>query len=581
MGEWTARRKSIYTALSGHSGYFWALRKAKFSCILYESERKISLKKKGTGMKKDILNNRYYLYATEFFAGMAVMAVELGASRLLAPYFSSSQIVWTIIIGTIMIAMALGNIYGGRSADKDPNPDRLYRRLLVAAVWIAAIPVVGKYIILAISGVLILTVSTNFLILAAFFACMIIFVFPLFLLGTVTPSLVKYTIGSLNDSGKTVGTLGACNTIGSIIGTFLPTFVTIPAVGTSITFLIFSGILLLLGLLYFISKKTGKKACIVSAVLFVLCSVLGHSGSFAFWETNLAYEGESIYNYLQVKETDKSVILSTNVLFGVQSIKMKEDGLTGMYYDYALAAPLMADAPNKEKMEVLILGMGTGTYAHQCRKYFENMMVEGVEIDQKITDLAGIYFDLPEDVRVTTYDGRAYLQAIDNKYDVIMVDAYQDITIPFQMSSLEFFTLVKDHLKEDGVMVVNMNMKSDGEGGINVCLADTISEVFPNVYTVDVRGATNRELFASENANMLTLLSENRKQLRQKELTAMMERVEDNLTVYESTGELLTDDKAPVEVLGMRVIDELIQDEIGYYKDIFKERGLKGLLEAV
>ena len=38
---------------------------------------------------------------------MSVMAVELGASRLLAPYFSSSQIVWTIIIGTIMIAMAL------------------------------------------------------------------------------------------------------------------------------------------------------------------------------------------------------------------------------------------------------------------------------------------------------------------------------------------------------------------------------------------------------------------------------------------------------------------------------------------
>lgn len=38
-------------------------------------------------------------------------------SRLLAPYFSSSQIVWTIIIGTIMIAMALGNIYGGRTAE--------------------------------------------------------------------------------------------------------------------------------------------------------------------------------------------------------------------------------------------------------------------------------------------------------------------------------------------------------------------------------------------------------------------------------------------------------------------------------
>ena len=97
-----------------------------------------------------IIKNKAYLYVTEFFAGMSVMAVELGASRLLAPYFSSSQIVWTIIIGTIMIAMALGNIYGGRSADKNPNPDKLYGRMIVAAIWIAAIPVVGKYLILGI-----------------------------------------------------------------------------------------------------------------------------------------------------------------------------------------------------------------------------------------------------------------------------------------------------------------------------------------------------------------------------------------------------------------------------------------------
>ena len=206
--------------------------------------------------KRPILKNKYYLYLTEFFAGMSVMAVELGASRLLAPYFSSSQIVWTIIIGTIMIAMALGNIWGGRSADKDPNPDRLYRRILIAAVWIAAIPLVGKYIILGVSALLIFTVSSNFLIIAAFAACMIIFVFPLFLLGTVTPSLAKYTVENLEENGKIVGTLGAFNTVGSIIGTFLPTFVTIPAVGTAVTFLIFSGILLLLGLIYFFSAKT-------------------------------------------------------------------------------------------------------------------------------------------------------------------------------------------------------------------------------------------------------------------------------------------------------------------------------------
>lgn len=229
-----------------------------------------------------ILKNKLFLYLTEFFAGMSVMAVELGASRLLAPYFSSSQIVWTIVIGTIMIAMALGNIYGGKSADKSPNPDKLYGRILIAAIWIALIPVVGKYIILGISALLIFTVSNNFLIIAAFAACMVIFVFPLFLLGTVTPSLVKYSVDSLDDSGQTVGTLGAFNTVGSIIGTFVPTFVTIPAVGTSITFLIFSGILILLSVIYFICQHTGKKKIAASVLIFILCCGLGYSDSFAF-----------------------------------------------------------------------------------------------------------------------------------------------------------------------------------------------------------------------------------------------------------------------------------------------------------
>jgi len=531
-----------------------------------------------------ILKNKWFLYLTEFFAGMSVMAVELGASRLLAPYFSSSQIVWTIIIGTIMIAMALGNIYGGRSADKNPDPGRLYARILVAAVWIAAIPVLGKYIILGVSALLIFSVNSNFLILAAFATCMVIFVFPLFLLGTVTPSLAKYSVSTLEESGKVVGTLGAFNTVGSIIGTFVPTFVTIPSVGTSITFLIFAGILLVLGILYFVSagkaaqRGSGKGKIIVSSICFLLCCALGYSDSFAFWENHLAYEGESVYNYLQVKESNRSVILSTNVLFGVQSIYMKNQGLTGMYYDYAMAAPLMVGEKEPQDCEILILGMGTGTYATQCRKYFDAMAIEGVEIDDRITKLAREFFHLPEDVPVITYDGRAFLNAVDKRYDVIMVDAYQDITIPFQMSSVEFFTLVRDHLTENGIMVVNMNMRGSGEGNINQYLSDTISSVFGEVYTVDVSGSTNRELFASKQPGMPARLEAGREKLTDKELNTMMERVEAALVRYEPGSYLLTDDKAPVELLGIQVIDEIIKDEVAYYKGIYEEQGLEGLL---
>ena len=551
--------------------------------------------------ERKILKNKAYLYITEFFAGMSVMAVELGASRLLAPYFSSSQIVWTIIIGTIMIAMALGNIYGGRSADKNPDPDKLYGRIVIAAIWIALIPVVGKYIIMGISALLIFTISTNFLIVAAFAACMVVFVFPLFLLGTVTPSLVKYTIGSLDNSGKVVGTLNAANTIGSIIGTFVPTFISIPAVGTSITFLIFAGILLVLAIIYFVSEKVKSVKAIVATVIFILCCIFGHNNSFAFWENDLRVEDESIYNYLQVSETDSSIILSTNALFGVQSIYKKDKALTGMYYDYAMAAPYMAGIYEKdEPLRVLILGMGTGTYATQCRRYFGDMYIEGVEIDQKITDLAHDYFELPEDIKVTTYDGRAYLEALNadskgemgditkeqvekDKYDVIMVDAYQDITIPFQMSSVEFFTLVKRQLKSDGVMVVNMNMKSDAEGGINDYLSDTIASVFNEVYTVDVDKNTNRELFATpcDDIDLMARFSSNLEKEENEELVSMMTKVYGEMEKYEPGDRILTDDKAPVELLSMKAIDGIIQDEVSYYKDIYEREGLDGLIDEL
>jgi protein-L-isoaspartate O-methyltransferase len=317
-------------------------------------------------------------------------------------------------------------------------------------------------------------------------------------------------------------------------------------------------------------------------IIFIVCCFFGHSTSFAFWENDLTYEGESVYNYLQVKEDPYSVILSTNVLFGVQSIRIKSGELTGMYYDYAMAAPYMSGIKEKaeagENAEILILGMGTGTYATQILKYFDNVNVEGVEIDDKITDLAHKYFELPEKAKVTTYDGRAYLAAIDKKYDVIMVDAYQDITIPFQMSSTEFFNMVKEHLNPGGVMVVNMNMYSDdNESTINRYLADTISSVFDNVVTVKVQNSTNKELFATDNAEFMNRFAENSKLEGDEKLREMMDIVEANCVPYDAGNNIMTDDKAPVELLGMRQIDSIIKDEVKYYKEIYKTQGLEGL----
>ena len=60
-----------------------------------------------------------------------------------------------------------------------------------------------------------------------------------------------------------------------------------------------------------------------------------------------------------------------------------------------------------------------------------------------------------------------------------------------------------------------------------------------------------------------------------------MAKVSTNAVAYNGGNYIMTDDKAPVELLGMQVIDELIKDEVQYYKDIYKEQGIKGLIESL
>lgn len=130
-------------------------------------------------------------------------------------------------------------------------------------------------------------------------------------------------------------------------------------------------------------------------------------------------------------------------------------------------------------------------------------------------------------------------------------------------------------------MVVNMNMRGSEEGNINQYLSDTIGSVFPSVYTVDVDGSTNRELFASASPDIAERLQQSVSNIPDRELRQMMERVSEEMRPYQAGSYCMTDDKAPVELLGMQVIDELIQEEVQYYKDIFRREGLPGLIRAL
>ena len=560
--------------------------------------------------KKLFINHKYYYFLTELFVGIALMGIEMSASRLISVYFSSSQIIWTIIIGVIMIAMAAGNYWGGRQADKKPSYFRLYFELLFAGAWIVLIPFLGRYIIAGISVLFALFVTKGLVIWAALFSCLILFVPPLLFLGKVTPSLIKYSLGE-KVSGKVIGLLEALNTVGSIIGTFLPTFLTIPFIGTSNSFVLFGSMIAVLGLVYIVTfyvdkfknrpktveateeetpeikekvkeKKQGIKTCVLASIyaaMWVLGLVVSTNASFIFWgDKNMISEQESMYNYLKVDKVGKTTYFSTNVLYGVQSCMNDDYSLTGMYYDNLLISRYVV----KENPKVLVLGNGAGSYATMMKEYLHcDCDITAVEIDQKIIDISYEYFQMSEDVDVRCDDGRNFIARDKNTYDIILVDAYSSISAPFHMTTTEFFTLVKDHLNDDGLMMMNINMWSDTKGSISYALCDTAYGVFDNLYCLKTAGGSGAEVFATKNKEVNFIDRVKGVLVEDQELQNVFNKIKYNLTVYEDTGIRLYDDTADVEMRSIWALDELIQDELKYYREVLKEEGIRGLLDQL
>lgn len=528
------------------------------------------------------MRKNLFIYLTSFLCGMTVMGVELSATRLLAPYFGTSSIVYTVVIGLIMISMSIGNVLGGRSADKHNNLGRLFALLWVAALWIAVIPLVGKYIIALSAVIMMWILPGNLLVAGSTFSCLLVFSAPLLILGTVSPYLVKLGIKDMENSGRTTGEIYAASTIGSIIGTFIPTFLTIPYIGTLKSFLVFSLALNLICLYFFITRKKGFVKSIITTALTAALLLAPLGSSYAFWKKTVL-EDESLYNYLQVAEEGDSVILSTNVAFGVQSVYKKNQTLSGLYYDYALMSPFFLEGMNAEKkLDILVLGMGTGTFAKQCKYYFPNSKIEGVEIDEKIVKLSKEYFDLKDD-EATVYvnDGRTFLAGNDaGMYDIVMVDAYHDITIPFHMSTAEFFSEVREHLNPGGVIMININMRSENSTEIVDYLTQTLKNKMSKVYKYNVPGTTNTIVFSSDNTDCLKHYKDNITLLDPKSpLLPIANRVFENQREITDTRYVFTDNMAPVEVLGQKVLNDIVKDSLIYFK---QELGAseKGVLDV-
>src|SRR5262245_62594487 len=181
------------------------------------------------------------LGALVFGAGIGALATEITASRLLAPYFGSSTIVWANLIGIVLAALALGYWLGGRLADRRPEPHLLGTIVLAAGVFVAVIPFAAKpFLDFTVEG---LDTASAGAVVGSFLAVLLLCAPPVVLLGMVSPFAIRLAVSSIATAGQVAGRLYALSTAGSLLGTFLPALVLIPAIGTQRTFLLVAAVL--------------------------------------------------------------------------------------------------------------------------------------------------------------------------------------------------------------------------------------------------------------------------------------------------------------------------------------------------
>ncbi|HEX2044293.1 MAG TPA: fused MFS/spermidine synthase [Gaiellaceae bacterium] len=403
--------------------------------------------------------------------GAGTLATEIAASRLLAPYFGSSTIVWANIIGLILVYLSVGYWLGGKVADRRPDARLLGGMMVAAAAAIALTPFVARPILdLAVRGLDAVSVGA---VVGSFFAALALFAVPVTLLGAVSPFAIRLALEDVGEAGTVAGRLYALSTVGSILGTFLSAIVTIPLLGTQRTML-GSAALIVLAAALLLGARWQLLTLAAAALLFVPAGTIKASAG-------LLYETESSYQYIQIVErADGSRALRLNEGVAVHSVWHRDSVLTGGVWDTFLLVPPLLERP-VERM--LVVGNAGGTVARAYGELYPDVAIDGVEIDPEVSEAARRYMGLGDNPRldVITADGRPYLELTDETYDVIVVDAYHQPYIPFYLATKEFFQAVREHLTPGGVVALNV-ASVPGDDRLSRAVGSTLLAAFPQAW---------------------------------------------------------------------------------------------------
>jgi spermidine synthase len=435
------------------------------------------------------MNARKYkigLLLSVTLTGMAVLIIEIAATRILAPYFGNSIFTFSSVISIILAALSLGYYFGGRLSDRKPSEALFFILIVIAGLAVLLLQLFNAtllpgmaYKLSMINGPLIISVLLFFL--------------PAMFLAMLSPFAIKllHTRHAENGVGKAAGLVFFWSTLGSIAGSLSAGFLLIPHWGVG-NIVIGVGLCLVLlgstGILYF---SVRHKSISVSLIFLGLIFSLVLKQLVTAEDKGFVYVADGLYEKIVVRDivyqgrNTRILLQDRNVSSGMflDDESMAFDYTK--YFDlYRLFTPGLKTA--------LAIGGGAYSVPKEILRDSPSAIVDVAEIEPTLRALAREYFFLPDDARLRDHliDGRRFLHDTPELYDLIFSDAYSSlISAPLQFTTQEFFSLAKRKLRENGVFMANYygGLAQDARPMIYSVLK-TMRTVFPQVYVIATAG---------------------------------------------------------------------------------------------
>jgi predicted membrane-bound spermidine synthase/Tfp pilus assembly protein PilF len=502
--------------------------------------------------------------ATVFFSSACIMVLEIVAGRLIAKHLGSSLYTWTSVIGVVLAGITVGNYLGGHIADRFPA-----RKTLAVLLGISSVACVGIVLVNNLIGEQLWLWKLSWP-MHVFTHVFLVFMLPSTLLGMISPVVAKMALDRGLPTGRTVGDIYAFGAAGSIAGTFLAGFYLIAAMGTIAIIWTVAAVLLLMAILYRSILRTLYLWTVIFFALMATAMIPARwaenvGSSLALREKpdpDIIFKDESKYSYIAIKRLSQTVDKREFTQDKLKHSEIIMDDILNLQYHYEqiYAAVTHLAARDKNKISTLSIGGGGYVFPRYIEKVWPGSRIDVAEIDPRVTEAAILAFGLERNTSINTFpmDARNYIDELLQKkrtggriprYDFIYGDAFNDYTVPYQLTTKEFNDKIAQILAADGVYMINLIDIYDS-GLFLGAVVKTIQQTFPYVYVV-TKGKlrpTERRTFvvivAMQKINLENLASEksvagsNLWILNDSEIETLKEK---------GRGIVLTDDYVPVE----------------------------------